>query len=526
MSNQFHGYPPTNNEESNSSNNQNNAYTPPPQYQPPKYTPPVKTAAFSCDKRTQILIVSITFIAATIFSICSGGMRFYGEITYPIMTTIISILFMVLSNITGYVKNKKAFLLAVPILLFSLPSAILGFTSFSIFNVIIVNFLYATMAMLSLHEEKQSVFTFSFLGNIFATIFTNLKHSRIIFSWNKREKVYKGTVVKRVLIGVLISIPILSIIIGLLCQADPMFAHVFREVFRWFKYIFSFEFFGYVICGILAWIYFASYFINAKIKKRRTPQTATSTIKADTVISATILALVNFVFIVFCYVQFAYLFRGQTVSDVVINYADYARQGFFQLLFVTVINFVMVLIFNKLLKNMEYKMLIKILLAVLCLCTAVLIYSSFYRINLYISRFGFTIMRGLVVTFLLMESVLVVITIVMLFMNKRNLANTYIPVMLAFFLIANFTGSEWLNTKMNIKRYIDTGNYTDGYFYQTGKQSQYLAKDFLNELDNLSYEDVEDVRKDVIRAINGSYRTKRYWQNYNVIDIIGRIQHK
>ena len=56
----------------------------------------------------------------------------------------------------------------------------------------------------------------------------------------------------------------------------------------------------------------------------------------DGIITLTVLLLINLVYVLFIAVQFKYFFSG-TLEDG-FTYAEYARRGFFELLFVTLIN--------------------------------------------------------------------------------------------------------------------------------------------------------------------------------------------
>jgi len=64
-----------------------------------------------------------------------------------------------------------------------------------------------------------------------------------------------------------------------------------------------------------------------------------------------ILGTLNVVYVVFCAIQIQSLF----MKHVDINYAQYARQGFFQLMIVSLINLVMILIAKKSEKQDEKK---------------------------------------------------------------------------------------------------------------------------------------------------------------------------
>ena len=64
-----------------------------------------------------------------------------------------------------------------------------------------------------------------------------------------------------------------------------------------------------------------------------------------------LLVALNIIYLVFCYIQIKSLFLKNTS----LNYAQYARQGFFQLMVVSLINIVTILIAKKRENKDEYK---------------------------------------------------------------------------------------------------------------------------------------------------------------------------
>ena len=72
------------------------------------------------------------------------------------------------------------------------------------------------------------------------------------------------------------------------------------------------------------------------------------------------------------------------------TYAEYAREGFFQLLFVSIINLLLIIIY---LHIMPDNNIIKILLTIVSICTYIMIISSSYRMYLYINEYDLTHLR-------------------------------------------------------------------------------------------------------------------------------------
>ena len=72
------------------------------------------------------------------------------------------------------------------------------------------------------------------------------------------------------------------------------------------------------------------------------------------------------------------------------TYARYAREGFFQLLFVCILNVIIVLLGSELFRKNK---ILNAFLILITLCTYIMIASSTYRMGLYVSEYGLTATR-------------------------------------------------------------------------------------------------------------------------------------
>ena len=89
------------------------------------------------------------------------------------------------------------------------------------------------------------------------------------------------------------------------------------------------------------------------------------------VAAVSFMAMVGLVYLVFCVIQIVYLFMGKGSLPEGMTYSQYARQGFFQLLFVAVLNLVMVLMC---LKYFREHVLLNGFLLLVSLCTYVMLH--------------------------------------------------------------------------------------------------------------------------------------------------------
>jgi hypothetical protein len=255
---------------------------------------------------------------------------------------------------------------------------------------------------------------------------------------------------RKILLGALLALPVLVALTALLMSADRVFIQLGRDFLDSLTR-FDRDSLMFLITLVAAWVYFCGY-IGQSRKLAVIP--ASRPIKrhqADVLISATFLVLVNLLFLVFSLVQVAYLFSGgfMTLPPGII-YSQYAREGFFQLLAVTVINFSLILIFLIWLENGRENRLLRSLLLCLCLFTSVLIASSFYRMFMYTDAYGYTALRLKVLTFLVLEVFWVLIAAGHLLQARIPLGRKFLVAGCIFYLIANITGSDYFAARLNV----------------------------------------------------------------------------
>jgi hypothetical protein len=150
-----------------------------------------------------------------------------------------------------------------------------------------------------------------------------------------------------VLRGLAIATPLVLIFGALFMSADAVFAELVANVFRFdFEQIAS----HIVLFSIAAWLstgYLRGFLTGTELPSLgdRPPATeehgrlASQRPSLGITEVATALAAIDLLFLVFVIVQFRYLFGGETLVQVTpdLTYADYARRGFFELVFAVVL---------------------------------------------------------------------------------------------------------------------------------------------------------------------------------------------
>jgi len=162
----------------------------------------------------------------------------------------------------------------------------------------------------------------------------------------------------------------------------------------------------------------------------------------DNTMITTILSIVNIVFVLFLISEISRITVNFLRLPLEYTYSSYAREGFFQLLFVTIINFsiiIFILYKTKLIKENKW---IKRLIIALILFSLMLIGNSYYRMFLYINSYGFTILRLQVILFLAMETILFSIILKKIITKLNKDALIYFIIIISFYILNLYTCNQ------------------------------------------------------------------------------------
>lgn len=262
---------------------------------------------------------------------------------------------------------------------------------------------------------------------------------------------------KQILIGLVISIPILLVFIALMASADD----VFRSIVSIEK-LFIMDFINSTtlpktIIFLLTTSYVFGHYHYLLYKERTVLEKPIVTRKYHDTIITTITILVNVLFAVFIFVQFRYLFSNSIIKGM--TYSSYARKGFFELTVISLIVIGLILI----LKYFSKDKLNKILQSLLLLSTMVIAYSAIFRMNLYLEAYGYTWLRIVSLCFIYLQIIIMMATLMAIWRDIR--IKTVIATMyLIAYLTLNFVNMDAIIIKGNMNRYFD-GHELDTYYF-------------------------------------------------------------
>lgn len=320
----------------------------------------------------------------------------------------------IIIKLAKYQINRQAYLWLIPIIAILISDIILPIDiSNLVLNVMILPVLISCF-FFSMINENYAIsrsfgkWMFKLLPVFRAGLLSNLGSLANLYADNVKTKNKK---ILNILFGVCIGIPIAMIILSLLISADKYFSVFMSQVTKIFENLVRVDFlFQNIFILIISFLVFYNIILNI-IKHKNTKEKALAYYNINYDISKTVLVIVNLVFVLFLVSEISKITINFLALPIEYTYAEYAREGFFQLLFVTAINFSIILFYLYYVnKGLENKTVKKMLLT-LIMFSILLIFNSYYRMFLYIGAYGFTILRLQVILFLLMELIMLIIMI-------------------------------------------------------------------------------------------------------------------
>ena len=204
---------------------------------------------------------------------------------------------------------------------------------------------------------------------------------------SKRFTLRQNAIVK----GVIILLPILLLFIALFASADLLFRSFTDEVFSTLNVIFEPEYWLGHVVYVGFWSVLFSTIFAAAFWQRFT-HSALEEIKPRFILeSQVIVGGIAVLFAAFLLVRGCALFGGEAAFAQMtgVTYAEYARQGFFQLVISAILVIGIVLTLRLMHSERTHKLLTA-LHAILIGETLLVLFSAFTRLNLYVEAYGYT----------------------------------------------------------------------------------------------------------------------------------------
>ncbi|WP_168413211.1 DUF4153 domain-containing protein [Bacillus salacetis] len=354
-------------------------------------------------------------------------------------------------------------------------------------------------------------FMFSFTGKWIAFTFGRIGKFKKVFQRRMNSGSYQTF--KRVLIGLLISVPLVGFIGILLVSADNHFAELMARLpLKFFNLQIGDEIFRTIFVLMVSLILYSFIRMLRRNEKDYPRSMDIQRPSWETTIIVTVLISLNALYALFTFVQFQYFFSDTLLAGY--TYADYARRGFFELIVVTLINWSIVVAVIKSSDKGEGVMsrVTNILLTLLIGMSGIMLYSAAMRLGLYEEAYGFTMSRVLAHSFMALIGVILAFTLLKIWYVRLSLSRFYIITVMIIYSGLNLVDLNGLIVEKNIDRYEQTGKIDLYYFEQMSYAGTLGLIDLYKQDPSLP-----GLKELLVREQEGAVDQKESWQSTNLV---------
>lgn len=375
------------------------------------------------------------------------------------LITCISILYMMLVFKKWQIAfRKRDCFYIVSMMALSVSTCLTGDETIQFFNLCGV-FLLAVAYLIN-HFVNTSKWGFvKYMTELIRCIFTPLSY--LAYPLKSLKQAFqnksdgKDGKAKYIWMGVLISVPLLFVIIALMVSADAVFSSMVENMFR------DFTLPQYPILWILLFVLgsIGSFCLFAFLADDKLEEDCDPAKDYEPLIAITFLSLITVVYLVFSVIQILFLFIGNFELPAGYTYAEYAREGFFQLLVLCMLNLGIILICMAIFKKHT---VLQVIMTVLSLCTYIMIASSAMRMTLYVWAYDLSYLRIMVYWGLVVIGLLLAGALVQIYKEQFPLFHYSMVIVTVCYICLAYARPSYLVAEYNItKNNVDYGYLVD-----------------------------------------------------------------
>lgn len=272
-----------------------------------------------------------------------------------------------------------------------------------------------------------------------------------------------GKAILKILIGAAIAINPTVIVLALLSY-DKDFTKLLGQIFD-LNFANVFSCIVSLIFAIPIGMYIFGTFVSSSrnrcenVLKAETCKRVVGSLKIapPLTVIASVMPLI-FIYVIFFISQWKYYvsaFLGNLPDD--FSYAEYAREGFFQLCTVSAINFVVILFITLFMqkKKKSHTAALRVLTVVYSLLTLILMATAVSKMIMYINYYGLTQKRVYATWFMVLLALLFIIVALRQFIPKMKAVAISVAVCVVLFCGLCLPNVDSFIAKYNVDRYID-----------------------------------------------------------------------
>lgn len=339
-------------------------------------------------------------------------------------------------------------------------NAFLRFLAFNFSALMFCYYLYSAMGN-SIKKGFSDLLLMDFFKALVIMPFTAFSQLlRALFSGRARKG---GRALLKVLIGVCCA-AVPALLIFSLLSYDSGFMALCERIFD-FR---DFNLARHLVClvfSIPVGMYLFGAFIASADRKcadfitEESCGSASQKIKVAPLITVLAASLpIIFIYVVFFVSQWSYYISGFTgVLPENFSHAEYAREGFFQLCSVSVINLALlsaIALFMKR-KNRAAALVFKALALIFSIFTLILISTAIAKLVMYIDRYGLTTRRVLAAWFMAVLAIVFILVAIKQFVSRLKLVAISFCILVVMFAGLSLSNVDGYIARYNVDRYVE-----------------------------------------------------------------------
>lgn len=257
-----------------------------------------------------------------------------------------------------------------------------------------------------------------------------------------------------ILLGVLISIPVLAVVIPLLVSSDAAFEGLISSIFENIG-IYLIEL---LIAAVLLPFFYSYLFARKRNEKPENKNTKSQAKSFPSALCASFLSAISITYLVYLFSQLAYFFsafKGILPEGYTHSASAFARRGFYEMFAICVINLAvvsLVSVFSER-KNKKLPAFIKVLSVFISMFSVLLLVVAMQKMRLNIQTYGLSVNRILVSAFMLMIGVVIAFFILHIFAPKVKYMQPIIIICSVIFVALTFSDIDRIAADYNISAY-------------------------------------------------------------------------
>ena len=451
----------------------------------------------------------------------TGGV---GSVVFLVVLCIASMIFAVMSKAK---QSRRSYVYFAAAFIFFLNTGISGNLMIQFLDVIFGAVMYSMWTFSinnPLYKGADDNLIYCLFSSVFGHPFRNFgKCPAAAISLTRKNGA--GQNIRNVLIGLVIAAPVTLVVISLLSSADDNFSNLMDTFFDGIIDNFFGDILLFIFALPLSFLIFGAVYAAVKnteesrIDEEKCRNTTALLRLAPAAVMYSSVVPLCVVYVIFFFSQLAYFtsaFKGILPEE--FSAAEYARQGFFELCAVAVINLAVIIAINLLCRFEEKRpALLKFFTALMSVFTIILIATAFSKMAMYIERFGLTQLRVYTSWFMVLLAVLFILVIVRQF-RKFNLAKIGSVIFTVMLAVLSFSQSDALIAKYNLEMYRNnTHDSSVLNMHELSSDAVFAAVEMLESGDSAEYAEAEDYIKWTVDRSKGTA-----WYRNSVTDFIAK----